>query len=260
MEVIVNKEFLKIFLKAAALLVILLIIPSNVYAEGFSLPSLNVEMKGSSNPDDVALSLQVLMLLTVLSLAPAILIMTTSFARIVVVLAFLRQAMGTQSMPPNQIVIGLALFLTFFIMAPVFSDINSNALQPYLDKKMTQADALKKAMDPLKMFMIKQTREKDLALFMRIGNHPKPRNVDDLPLTVVIPSFIISELKTGFQIGFLIYVPFLILDMVVASVLMSMGMMMLPPVMISLPFKLMLFVLVDGWYLIVGSLVRSYGG
>jgi len=243
-----------------AVLGLFLIVPAELFAEGFSLPTVSFGVNGSDEPQDMALSLQLLILLTVLSLAPAIMIMMTSFARIIIVLGFLRQAMGTQSMPPNQIVVGLALFLTFFIMGPIFTQINEEAFQPYLNKTINQTDALKKAIDPMKRFMIRQTREKDLALFMNIGKYPKPRNVDELPIQVVIPAFIISELKTAFQIGFLIYVPFLILDMVVASVLMSMGMMMLPPVMISLPFKLMLFVLVDGWYLIIGSIVKSFGG
>ncbi len=242
-----------------------LILLFEVFLPGFAqaevaLPTVNFGLSASNEPSQIATSLQVLLLLTVLSLAPALLIMMTSFARIVIVLSFLRQAMGTQSMPPNQIVIGLALFLTFFIMSPIFSKINQEALQPYLDKKISQTAAFDKAVTPLKHFMVRQTREKDIALFMNIGHYPKPQTLADVPLQVVIPAFIISELKTGFEIGFLIYVPFLILDMVVASVLMSMGMMMLPPVMISLPFKLMLFVLVDGWYLIIGSLVKSFGG
>jgi flagellar biosynthetic protein FliP len=184
--------------------------------------------------------------------------MLTSFTRIVVVLSILRQAIGTHQMPPNQIVIGLALFLTFFIMNPVWQKINSQALQPYLEGKITPKQAVEKATQPLRDFMFKHTREKDLALFVDIANIKRPKNTAEVPTSILIPSFIISELKTAFQIGFLIYVPFLIIDMVVASVLLSMGMLMLPPIMISLPFKLMLFVLVDGWYLIVGSLVKSF--
>ncbi|MBW1833863.1 MAG: flagellar type III secretion system pore protein FliP [Deltaproteobacteria bacterium] len=221
-------------------------------------PFFSIGLDKAVDPGQVSVVLEIFLLLTVLSLAPAILIMLTSFTRIVIVLSVLRQAIGTHQMPPNQIIIGLALFLTFFIMTPVWHDINRNALQPYLDKKITQQQALESASQPLRSFMFKQTKEKDLALLVDIADIERPRNVDDVPISVLIPSFIISELKTAFQIGFLLYVPFLIIDMVVASVLLSMGMMMLPPIMISLPFKLMLFVLADGWYLIVGSLVKSF--
>jgi flagellar biosynthetic protein FliP len=202
--------------------------------------------------------LQIFLLMTVLSLAPAILIMVTSFTRIVIVLSLLRKALGTMQMPPNQIMIGLALFLTFFIMAPVWHKINQSALQPYLDKEISHQKALQNAAVPLREFMFKQTREKDLSLFVDIAKLNRPKNIDDIPTSVLIPSFIISEVKTAFQIGLLLYVPFLIIDMVVASVLLSMGMMMLPPIMVSLPFKLMLFVLADGWYLLVGSLVKGF--
>jgi flagellar biosynthetic protein FliP len=202
--------------------------------------------------------LQIFLLMTILSLAPAILIMVTSFTRIVIVLSLLRRALGTMQMPPNQVMIGLALFLTFFVMAPVWHQINQSALQPYLDKKIGNKQALQNASAPLREFMFKQTREKDLALFVDIAKLERPKNVADIPTTVLIPSFIISEVKTAFQIGLLLYVPFLIIDMVVASVLLSMGMMMLPPIMVSLPFKLMLFVLADGWYLLVGSLVKGF--
>jgi flagellar biosynthetic protein FliP len=182
----------------------------------------------------------------------------TSFARIIVVLSLLRQALGTQQMPPNQILIGLALVLTFFVMHPVGVRLHEQALQPYLAQQLTTQEALQRAAGPVREFMFGQTREKDLQLFMQIGRYPRPATRDDVPLTALVPAFIISELKTAFQIGFLLYMPFLILDLVVSSVLLSMGMMMLPPVLISLPFKLMLFVLVDGWHLIVGSLVRSF--
>ena len=224
----------------------------------FSAPYLKIGINKAEEPGEVAVVLQIFLLLTVLSLAPAILIMLTSFARIVIVLSLLRQAIGTHQMPPNQIVLGLALFLTFFIMTPVWQNINKQALQPYLEKKITHQQALEKAFRPIRQFMFKQTREKDLALLVDIAKIERPKNTEEIPITVLIPSFIISELKTAFQIGFLLYVPFLILDMVVASVLLSMGMMMLPPIMISLPFKLMLFVLADGWYLIVGSLIKSF--
>ena len=222
-------------------------------------PYLSIGLDKVENPGEVAVILQIFFLLTVLSLVPAILIMLTSFTRIVIVLSLLRQAIGAQQMPPNQIIIGLSLFLTFFIMAPVWESVNQEALQPFLKKKITQQQALEKAAVPVRKFMLKQTREKDLSLLVEIADIERPRNAGDVPTTVLIPSFIISELKTAFMIGFLLYVPFLIIDMVVASILLSMGMMMLPPVMISLPFKLMLFVLTDGWYLIVGSLVKSFG-
>lgn len=220
--------------------------------------TLGVSQEKLNEPDGVNIVLQIFLLLTVLSLAPAILIMLTSFTRIVIVLSLLRQAIGTQQMPPNQIIIGLSLFLTFFIMAPVWNKVNSEAVQPFLEKKINQDQALEEAMKPIRKFMLKQTREKDLALLVSISGANRPKNIDDIPTGVLIPSFIISELKSAFQIGFLLYVPFLVIDMIVASVLLSMGMMMLPPIMVSLPFKLVLFVLADGWYLIVGSLVKSF--
>ncbi len=231
---------------------------SMVAAQPIPLPTITLGVSDTDQPAKVSVLLQILFLLTVLSLAPAILIMLTSFTRIVVVLSFLRQAMGTQRMPPNQIIIGLALFLTFFIMSPVFHQVNRDALQPYLSNEIDYKEALSVASQPLREFMLKQTREKDLALFVSISNMERPKEPSEVPMTTIIPSFIISELKTAFQIGFMIYIPFLIIDMVIASILLAMGMMMLPPIMISLPFKLMLFVLVDGWYLIMGSLVKSF--
>ncbi len=219
---------------------------------------LNIRLDKIQAPEDISVVLQIFLLLTVLSLAPAILVMLTSFTRIAIVLSLLRQALGTNQMPPNQIIIGLALFLTAFVMMPVWNAINEEALQPYMAKKMDQETALKQAIQPLKKFMFKQTREQDLALLMNISQSDRPRNSDDVSFAVLIPSFIISELKTAFQMGFLLYIPFLVIDMVVASVLLSMGMMMLPPIMVSLPFKLMIFVLADGWHLIVGSLVKSF--
>ena len=222
-------------------------------------PFISIGMDETKDPGKMAVVLQIFLLMTILSLAPAILIMLTSFTRIVIVLSLLRRALGTMQMPPNQVIIGLALFLTFFIMTPVWHAINQNALRPYLDDKIGQEEALQNAAAPIRKFMFKQTREKDLALFVDIAKMERPNNTDDIPLSVLIPSFITSEVKTAFQIGLLLYVPFLIIDMVVASVLLSMGMMMLPPIMISLPFKLMLFVLSDGWNLLVGSLVKSFG-
>ncbi|MBM3266370.1 MAG: flagellar type III secretion system pore protein FliP [Candidatus Sericytochromatia bacterium] len=206
----------------------------------------------------VAASLQIMLLLTVLSLAPAILIMMTAFTRIIIVLSFVRHAIGTQAMPPNQVIVGLALFMTFFVMAPVATKINDEAVQPYLNGRADQVTALKNAEQPLRTFMLKQTRQKDIGLFMNMAKLPKPQRVADIPTYVLIPSFVISELKTAFQMGFMIYLPFLVIDMVVSSILMSMGMMMLPPVMISLPFKLILFVLVDGWHLLARGLVQSF--
>lgn len=220
---------------------------------------INIGLDKAGDTGQVSVVLQIFLLLTVLSLAPAILITLTSFTRIVVVLSLLRRALGTMQSPPNQIIIGLSLFLTMFIMMPVWTEVNKNALQPYMDKQISNEEALKAAVAPLRKFMIKQTREKDIALFVDMAGVKRPRNVEDVPTTVLIPSFIISELKTAFQIGMLLYVPFLVIDMVVASVLLSMGMMMLPPITVSLPFKLMLFVLADGWYLIVGSVVKSFG-
>lgn len=202
--------------------------------------------------------IQVFLLISFLSLLPAVLIMFTSFTRIVVVLSFLRQALGTQSIPPNTVVIGLALFLTLFIMSPTVDAITKDALNPYLEKRITLKQALEKASPPAKAFMLKQTREKDIALFLNIAKEKAPETPADIPLRIVVPAFAISELKTAFEIGFLIYLPFLIIDMVVSSILLSMGMMMLPPALISLPFKVLLFVLVDGWNLVVGSLVRSF--
>ena len=221
-------------------------------------PFVSIGLNNSEQSMAPTVTLQIFLLMTVLSLAPAILIMVTSFTRIVIVLSLLRRALGTMQMPPNQVMIGLALFLTFFIMAPVWQKINESALRPYLDKKISTQQAMQNAVVPLRDFMFKQTREKDLALFVDIAKLPRPKNAVGIPTSVLIPSFIISEVKTAFQIGLLLYVPFLIIDMVVASVLLSMGMMMLPPIMVSLPFKLMLFVLADGWYLLVGSLVKGF--
>ena len=246
-------------IKRIGLLLIIFIVVWVIPAEAIPLPTFQLGMEDVDEPGKVSSALQILFLLTILTLAPSILIMTTSFARIIIVLSFLRQAMGTQQTPPTQVLIGLGLFLTLFVMGPTWSEINENALQPYLNEEISQMDALKLAEAPLKSFMLAQTREKDLSLFVNLGDGERGSD-SEVEIQSLIPAFIISELKTAFQIGFLIYIPFLILDMVVASILLSMGMMMLPPVLISLPFKLMLFVMVDGWYLIVGSLIRSFGG
>jgi flagellar biosynthesis protein FliP len=229
-----------------------------LFAQALPLPTLKVGIGESKNPEEVSALLQILFLLTILSLAPAILIMMTSFTRIIVVFSFLRHALGIQQMPPNQILIGLALFLTFFIMTPVWQPVRENALVPYMAKKISQQQAMEEALKPIRKFMFKQTREKDLALFLNMAKIPRPKTTEDVPTTTLLPAFMISELKTSFQMGFLVYLPFLVIDMVVSSVLLSMGMMMLPPVMISLPFKVLLFVLVDGWYLVVGSMVKSF--
>ena len=222
------------------------------------IPSISVGVEAASNPQDVALSLQILLTLTVLTLAPSILIMMTSFTRILVVLSFLRSALATQQMPPNQVLIGLALFITFFTMSPYLEQVNKQGLQPYLAGTIDQETAITAALQPMRTFMFKQTRESDLSLFVNLSEGPRPNSPEEVPTMILIPSFIISELKTAFQIGFLIYIPFIVIDMVVASTLMSMGMMMVPPAMISLPFKLLLFILVDGWHLIISSLIASF--
>ncbi len=227
-------------------------------ADAVPIPTIKIGIGESRDPGEISVGLQILFLLTVLSLAPSILIMMTSFTRLVVVFSFLRHALGTQTMPPNQVMIGLALFLTFFVMTPTYQAVYEKAWVPYKEKKITQAQAVDEALKPIRQFMFKQTREKDLALFIGMAKMPKPKTMEDVPTTVLLPSFMISELKTAFQIGFILYVPFLVIDIVVASVLLSMGMMMMPPMMISLPMKLLLFVLVDGWNLVVGSLVKSF--
>ncbi len=239
------------------LLLILILFPVAAHAQG--LPTITVGIGEATEPGEVSTALQILIVLTILSVAPAILLMTTGFTRIVIVLSFVRQAMGTQQAPSNQIVIGLALFLTFFVMAPVFERINDNALQPYLDQQINQEQALEQALEPMRDFMFSQVGEKDLQLLVDISKSPQPENQADITLLTLIPAFMLSELKRAFQMGFLLFVPFLVIDMIVASVLMAMGMMMLPPIIVSLPFKILLFVLVDGWTLVIGSLVQSFG-
>ena len=228
-------------------------------AEPLPIPSVSLNIGGAADqPARASTTIQLLFILTVLALAPSILLMVTSFTRIIVVLSLLRHALGTQQIPPNQIIMGLALFLTFFIMAPVWQQVNQQALKPYYEEQISGDEAMERAAAPIKSFMMKQTREKDLALFVKIAKEKRPANPADVTLTTLIPAFMISELKTAFQIGFMIFLPFFIIDMVVSSVLLSMGMMMLPPVMMSLPFKILLFVMVDGWHLIVGSVVQSF--
>jgi flagellar biosynthesis protein FliP len=220
---------------------------------------LSVGVEGNAGPQQVATGLQILIMLTVLTMAPALLIMVTAFTRIVIVLSLLRSALGVNQLPPNQVLLGLALFLTFFVMSPTWTAINDQALQPYLAGTIDQQTAIDRGVGPLREFMFKQTREKDLALFVDLSKQPRPRTQADVETYVLIPAFLISELKTAFQMGFVIFLPFLVIDIVVSSTLMSMGMMMLPPVMISLPFKILLFVMVDGWHLITRSLVMSFG-
>jgi flagellar biosynthetic protein FliP len=231
-------------------------VPS-AWAEPIPIPGIELTIGEPESPAEVVSSVRLLIFLTVISLLPAFLVMVTSFTRIVVVLALLRTAMGTYQAPPGSVLIGLALFLTVFIMAPVYAQVNEQAIEPFLNGEISQEEAQERAAAPLREFMLQHTREKDLELFVQMAEIENPVP-ETLPLTVVIPAFIISELKTAFQMGFMLYLPFLIIDMVVASILLSMGMFMLPPVMISLPFKLLLFVLVDGWYLVVRSLVESF--
>jgi flagellar biosynthesis protein FliP len=245
---------------AALLLIVsaLLMLPAVSPATEINLPGIRFNLDDAEAPQQLSGIMQIVFILTILSIVPGILVMTTCFTRLAIVFAFLRHALGVQQTPPNQIIIGLALFLTFFIMQPVWQRIHQEAIVPYQQREIAGDEFVNRGMKPLKDFMLKQTRQKDLALFVTLAQQEKPKNADALSLTTVIPAFAISELKTAFQIGFVLYIPFIILDMVISSILLSMGMMMLPPVMISLPFKLMLFVLVDGWNLLVDSLVKSF--
>lgn len=232
---------------------------SIVYAEPeFSIPKVSLNVDSAESPQEIASSIEIIVLLTVLSLAPSILIMMTSFTRIIIILSFLRRALSTQTTPPNQVLIGLALFLTFFIMAPTFDAVNENAIKPYTNGEISFEEATDEAIKPLREFMFKQTRQKDLALFINTIGVEKPKKLDDVPTRALVPAFIISELKTGFAVGFLLFIPFIVVDMVVASTLMSMGMMMLPPVMISLPFKILLFIMIDGWNLIIKHILLGF--
>ncbi len=239
------------------LLLVWAVAPTAAYAAD-PIPGISVDIGNSSGTGGASNTITLILIITILSIAPSIIIMMTSFTRIVIVLGFVRTALGTQQMPPNQVLIGIALFLTLFIMSPTLGEINKTSLQPYLKGELTQTAALEQAALPIKKFMIAQTREKDLMLFLNYAKADKPTGVADTPLTALIPAFAISELKSAFQMGFMIFIPFLVIDMIVASTLMSMGMMMLPPIMISLPFKILLFVLVDGWYLVVKSLLLSF--
>ncbi|WMJ81345.1 flagellar type III secretion system pore protein FliP [Clostridium sp. MB40-C1] len=244
-----------------SLFTILFLTKINAYAEPstISVPKIDISVDKASTPKEYVGNIKLLIMLTVISLLPSFIVMMTSFTRIIVVFGFMKNALGTQQAPPSQVLVGLAIFLTIFIMAPTYSKINNDAVKPFLENKINQQQAVEKSSKPLRDFMLKQTRKKDLELFVEISKVDKTNlNEQNVPLYIVVPSFIISELKTAFKIGFLLFIPFLIIDIVVASVLMSMGMFMLPPVMISLPFKILLFVMVDGWYLLVKSLIMSY--
>ncbi|MFH2054990.1 MAG: flagellar type III secretion system pore protein FliP [bacterium] len=239
-----------------ALLAIILLGAVNVSAQ--TLPKINLSIDNGGEAGGLSTTIQILLLLTVLALAPSIVVMTTSFIRVVIVLAFLRQALGTNQMPPSQLLMGMSLILTIFVMSPVISNVYDNALLPYMNGEINETQLYEEGSKPVRAFLMKQTREKDLALFVKFSGMEKPESRDDIPLHVMVPGFIISELRTAFQIAFVIFIPFLVIDMVVASVLMSMGMMMLPPILVALPFKVLLFVLVDGWYLVIKSLLESF--
>lgn len=242
-----------------AILALMMLVADVAFAQ-VTLPSINMGFKTTEDPNEIVNAIKIIMVLTVLTLAPAILIMMTSFTRLIIVMSFLRQALGVQQMPPNQLLVGLSLFLTFFIMAPAFTEMNTKGIQPFLANQISQEKAMEETLAPLRKFMFSQTRPADLSLFVRMSKMEKPKTLADVPTVVLVPAFIISELKTAFMIGFIIFLPFLVIDMLAASVLMAMGMMMLPPIVVSLPLKIMLFVMVDGWSLIIGSMVNSFGG
>jgi flagellar biosynthesis protein FliP len=254
-----NKNYYLIFL-------LLIVFASTSFAQqtqqtqslSFPLPKLDVQVGSSSNPQDVSVTLQILLLMTILALAPSIMIMTTAYLRIIIVFHFLKSALGTQQMPPGQLLAGVALFITFFVMAPTWNKVNEDALKPLMDKKITTEEAYNKGIEPIREFMFKNVRDEDLGLFISLANMTRPNNRNELPTYIVVPAFVISELRTGFIIGFFLFIPFLMVDMIISSILMSMGMMMLPPMLVSLPFKILLFILVDGWNLIIGSVVRSF--
>lgn len=255
-----NKNLLIIFL-----LLVAFTVPSfaqqttQTQSLSLPLPKLDVQVGSSNNGQDVSITLQILLLMTILALAPSIMIMTTAYLRIIIVFHFLKSALGTQQMPPGQLLAGVALFITFFVMAPTWNKVNEDALKPLMDEKITTEEAYNKGIEPIREFMFKHVRDEDLGLFISLANLNRPNNRTELPTYIVIPAFVLSELRTGFIIGFFLFIPFLMVDMIVSSILMSMGMMMLPPMLVSLPFKILLFILVDGWNLIVGSVVRSFG-
>ncbi|SEF47953.1 flagellar biosynthetic protein FliP [Caloramator fervidus] len=251
---------MKRYIKVLLVLTIILSMTKIAYAAtpNLQIPKVNISIDSAKTPKEYVDNIKLLILLTSLTFIPSIVLLMTSFTRIIVVLGFVRNALSTQQSPPNQVLIGLALFMTFFIMAPVYDKVNNTAIQPYIKGKITQDQAIEIGSKPIKDFMLRQTREKDLALFYNAAKIDKPKDRYDVPFKILIPAFVISELKTAFQIGFMIFVPFIVIDMVVASILMSMGMFMLPPVTISLPFKILLFVLADGWHLVVKSLIESF--
>lgn len=252
-----SSRHLSVALVVLGVLGLLVALPQTAHAQ-MVLPKVDFQLTQARTPQDVSNGIQILVLLTVLTLAPALIIMTTSFTRIIIVLALLRQAIGTAQLPPNQVLAGLAIILTFFVMSPTFAKINETALDPYMKGRLPQATAMERAMVPIRSFMFRQTHEKDIELFMGLAKLSRPKNAGDVPTHVLLPAFVISELKTGFQLGFVIFLPFIIIDILVSSVLVSMGMMFLPPMSISLPFKIILFVLVDGWQLISKALVQGF--
>ncbi len=258
-----KKEISKYYKKAIIIILLALVLGSDSLVAQkqqpttVGIPNISINVGKSNKPSDYVVALQILAIMTVLALAPSILIMMTSFTRIVIVFHFLKQAIGTQNQPPNQLITGLALFLTFFVMRPVLDEANQNGIQPYIHEKISQEQAITNVVKPFREFMLKHTREEDLALFIKLNGQDKPKDISDVSTWTIIPAFSISELRTAFQIGFLLFIPFLVLDMVIASVLMSLGMFLLPPQLISLPIKVLLFVLVDGWYLVVESLMKS---
>lgn len=260
MKIISEKGNRKIALLFTIIFMVLLVLSSTVYAEpnNLSFPNIDIRIGNSEDAQEGAQGMQIIFLLTILSLAPSILIMMTGFTRIVIVLSFIRNALGIQQLPPNQVLVGLALFLTFFVMTPVFDEVNETAYQPLVRNEISQQIAIENAMKPMRTFMLKQTYNKDLSLFMSLANEPGPENIENIKNTVIIPAFITSELKRAFQIGFFIFIPFIVIDMVVSSTLMTMGMMMLPPMMISLPFKILLFIMVDGWNLVIKTLITGF--
>lgn len=253
---------MKKYIYPAALILLLLISSGEISAQQSTkipLPSIGLDIKSSDNPEDVSTTLQILLLMTVLSLAPSIMIMTTAYLRIIIVFHFLKNALGTQQMPPGQLLAGIALFITFFVMAPTWNKVNDNALKPLMDGKITMDQAYDQGIEPIREFMFKHVRDEDLELFLGMATIERPKSRTDLPTYILVPAFALSELRTGFIMGFFLFIPFIMVDMIVSSILLSMGMMMIPPMMISLPFKILLFILVDGWNLIVGSVVRSFG-
>ncbi len=253
---------MKKYIYPAALILLLLICSGEISAQQSTkipLPSIGLDIKSSDNPEDVSTTLQILLLMTVLSLAPSIMIMTTAYLRIIIVFHFLKNALGTQQMPPGQLLAGIALFITFFVMAPTWNKVNDNALKPLMDGKITMDQAYDQGIEPIREFMFKHVRDEDLELFLGMATIERPKSRTDLPTYILVPAFALSELRTGFIMGFFLFIPFIMVDMIVSSILLSMGMMMIPPMMISLPFKILLFILVDGWNLIVGSVVRSFG-